>query len=125
MRGKLVRSGALFDVPKDLTYFVHDDEFLVVNPEAGARCVLNPHEFRVLQTLAGGGSTPLEETDETERALAPGEPVLSWIVYFNGNRPNVRSAKHHSATSTTPSPMAAICAARTVTPPRRSACRAS
>ncbi|GAB1642147.1 StsB family radical SAM/SPASM domain sactipeptide maturase [Krasilnikovia sp. MM14-A1259] len=88
MRGNLVRNRSLFEVPNDLTYFVHGDDHLVVNPEVGARCVLTPREFRVLQALAGGSPAPLEETAETERALA--KLILHWVVYFNGNRPTVK-----------------------------------
>src|SRR5256885_1349882 len=91
MRGNLVRRRALFDIPKDLTYFVYGDKHLVLNPEVGARCVLEPREFRVLVALAGsqadGQPAPLPETDETERTLA--KLVLSWIVYFNGSKPEV------------------------------------
>lgn len=91
MRGNLVRSRSLFDVPKDLTYFVHGEKYLVVNPEVGARCVLTSREFRVLEALAGarphGEPTPLEETDESERTLA--KLILNWVVYFNGNTPTV------------------------------------
>src|SRR5437762_4836323 len=90
MRGHLVRGRALFDVPKDLTYFVHGDRHLVFNPEVGARCVLTQREFRVLAALAGssdGEPAPLPETDETERTLA--KLILSWIVYFNGNTPEL------------------------------------
>ena len=92
MRGNLVRSRSLFDVPKDLTYFVHHEDHLVINPEVGARCVLTPREFRVLEALADvrvdGAAAPLEETEETERALA--KLILNWIVYFNGNKPSVK-----------------------------------
>jgi radical SAM protein with 4Fe4S-binding SPASM domain len=100
MRGKLADSQALFDVPEDLTYFVHDGDYLVVNPEVGARCVLTASEFGVLRTLAGlraaaepGGERPvpsaaLPPTHETERALA--KLILNWIVYFNRNRPVVK-----------------------------------
>jgi radical SAM protein with 4Fe4S-binding SPASM domain len=85
MRGNLVRSRSLFDVPKDLTYFVHDEDHLVINPEIGARCVLRAREFRVLEALAT--AQPIEETDEAERVLA--KLILNWVVYFNGNRPTV------------------------------------
>jgi radical SAM protein with 4Fe4S-binding SPASM domain len=92
MRRNLVRSRALFDVPEDLTYFVHDDDFLVVNPRAGARCVLSGPEFRLLEELSrtqgAENPPPLEETDENERALA--KLILNWIVYFNGNKPVVK-----------------------------------
>lgn len=87
MRGNLMRNRSLFEVPKDLTYFVHGDDHLVVNPEVGARCVLTPREFRVLQALANEAATPLEQTPETERTLA--KLILHWVVYFNGNRPRV------------------------------------
>ncbi|WP_405486868.1 StsB family radical SAM/SPASM domain sactipeptide maturase [Streptomyces sp. NBC_00096] len=92
MRGNLVRNLALFEVPNDLTYFVHDEDHLVVNPEVAARCVLSGREFRVLQTLAAaqarGERAALEADAETERVLA--KLILNWIVYFNGNRPQVR-----------------------------------
>ncbi|MFZ3474029.1 StsB family radical SAM/SPASM domain sactipeptide maturase [Streptomyces sp. 4.24] len=92
MRGKLVRNLSLFEVPKDLTYFVHDDDHLVVNPEVAARCVLTGPEFRILRTLAaaqaGGEQAVLEPSVETERLLA--KLILNWIVYFNGNRPQVK-----------------------------------
>lgn len=92
MGGKLVRSRSLFDVPQDLTYFVHDDDYLVVNPQAGARCLLSRREFGILRTLArsrpGGEPTALEDTEETERTLA--KLILNWIVYFNGNKPRIR-----------------------------------
>jgi len=91
MRGHLVRERALFDLPKDLTYFVHGDSHLVVNPEMGARCVLTPREFAVLQALARSGAdgepAPLPETAETERTLA--KLILNWIAYFNGNKPQL------------------------------------
>ncbi|GAA2479675.1 StsB family radical SAM/SPASM domain sactipeptide maturase [Winogradskya humida] len=85
MRGHLVRNRSLFDVPKDLTYFVHGDDHLVINPAVGARCVLTPAEFRVLEALATGA--PLETAQETEKALA--KFILSWIVYYNGHRPTI------------------------------------
>lgn len=92
MRGKLTRDPSLFDVPGDLTYFVKDDgRHLVLNPEVGARCVLDAAEFAVLQTLAGsarGGAARLGQDPATERALA--KLILNWIVYYNGNRPRVR-----------------------------------
>lgn len=92
MRGKLVRSRSLFDVPEDLTYFVHDEDYLVVNPRSGGRCVLRPTEFRVLEALArpqeNGEPAQLDETDETERTLA--KLILSYVVYFNGNKPAIK-----------------------------------
>lgn len=92
MRGNLVRNLSLFDVPKDLTYFVHDEDHLVVNPEVASRCVLTGREFRVLQALAAarvrGEEPALEQDAETERVLA--KLILNWIVYFNGNKPKVR-----------------------------------
>lgn len=92
MGAKLVRSRSLFDVPQDLTYFVHDDDYLVVNPQAGARCLLSAREFGILETLARcqsrGEPAPLEETDETERTLA--KLILNWIVYFNGHMPRIK-----------------------------------
>lgn len=95
MRGKLVRNLSLFDVPSSLTYFVHGEDHLVVNPEVGARCLLSQQEFRVLQALArvrdGSERVPLEPNAETERTLA--RLVLNWIVYFNGNKPEVRIAE--------------------------------
>jgi radical SAM protein with 4Fe4S-binding SPASM domain len=102
MRGNLVRNRSLFEVPTDLTYFAHDDDRLVVNPEVGARCVLNQHEFGVLEALArrraDGQPAPLEETVETEWALeetveterALAKLILNWIVYFNGNKPAIK-----------------------------------
>lgn len=89
MRRSLVGSQALFEVPKDLTYWVHDEDHLVVNPEAGSRCVLNPSEFRVLQTLARmpAAGEPLEATEQNERALA--KLILSCVVYFNGHKPQI------------------------------------
>jgi radical SAM protein with 4Fe4S-binding SPASM domain len=89
MSRNLVRNRALIEVPEDLTYFVHDDDRLVVNPEAGARCMLRPDEFRVLQALARAGQDRLAEsiaeTPENERVLA--KLVLNWVVYFNGHKP--------------------------------------
>src|SRR3954453_19717107 len=87
MSGKLARNHALFDVPEDLTYFMHAGDYLVVNPPSGGRCVLDSREFGVLRTLARP-SARLEETDETDRALA--KLILSWIVYYNGNRPRIK-----------------------------------
>ncbi|MEU8269405.1 StsB family radical SAM/SPASM domain sactipeptide maturase [Sphaerisporangium sp. NPDC049002] len=92
MSGKLARNRALIDVPEDLTYFVHDDDFMVVNPQVGGRCVLSAREFGVLSALArsqaSGEPAPLEETDETERTLA--KLILSWVVYYDGRRPTVK-----------------------------------
>ncbi|MFI5496405.1 StsB family radical SAM/SPASM domain sactipeptide maturase [Actinoplanes sp. NPDC051859] len=92
MRGTLVRNRGLFELPKDLTYFVHNDDHLVVNPEAGARCLLKREEFRVLQALAGasvdGQVVPFEETAFSERVLA--KLILNWVVYYNGNKPKVQ-----------------------------------
>lgn len=92
MPGRLVRDRALFEVPDGLTYFVHYEDYLVVNPQVGGRCVLNPREFRVLDALAraqvAGEPAQLEETDETERILA--KLILNWVVYFNGNRPQIK-----------------------------------
>jgi radical SAM protein with 4Fe4S-binding SPASM domain len=91
MPRSLVRDRSLFEVPQDLTYLVHDEDYLVLNPEAGSRCVLNPREFRVLEVLArpAGIAEPplLEETEETERTLT--KLILNWIVYFNGNKPHI------------------------------------
>src|SRR3954468_14488503 len=84
MTAKLVRSRSLFEVPADLTYFVHGEDRLVVNPHVGARCVLTAPEFQVLATLAAG-TGELAETPQTERALA--KLILNWIVYYNGNKP--------------------------------------
>ncbi len=86
MSGKLARNHSLFDVPEDLTYFVHDGDYLVINPLSGGRCVLDAREFGVLRALARPGGR-LEETEETDRLLA--KLILSWIVYYNGNRPRV------------------------------------
>lgn len=92
MRGNLVRNLASFDVPEDLTYFVHGEDHLVVNPEVAARCVLTGREFRVLQAMAAaqarGERAALEQDDATERALA--KFILNWILYFNGNRPRIK-----------------------------------
>ncbi|WP_051452068.1 StsB family radical SAM/SPASM domain sactipeptide maturase [Actinospica robiniae] len=91
MGRKLVSSRHLFEVPADLTYFTHGEDRLVVNPEAGARCLLGPREFRVLQALAGveqdGEPLPIEDTEENERALA--KLILSWVVYYNGHRATI------------------------------------
>lgn len=91
MRTKLVRNLSLFDVPEDLTYFAHDDDYLVVNPQVSGRCVLSGRQFRVLRALARAQATgqpaQLEETEETERTLA--KLILSWVVYYNGNKPAV------------------------------------
>ncbi|MEU8198376.1 StsB family radical SAM/SPASM domain sactipeptide maturase [Microbispora amethystogenes] len=96
MSGKLARNRSLIEVPADLTYFVHDDEYLVVNPQVGGRCVLDAREFAVLEALArpgaGGEPTRLDETetgesDETDRTLA--KLILNYIVYYNGNRPGL------------------------------------
>ncbi|MEU4380510.1 StsB family radical SAM/SPASM domain sactipeptide maturase [Micromonospora echinofusca] len=85
MRGHLVRNRSRFDVPEDLTYFVHGESHLVINPQVGARCVLTTREFGVLRALVTG--TPLEPDEATERTL--GKLILQWIVYFNGHRPTV------------------------------------
>jgi radical SAM protein with 4Fe4S-binding SPASM domain len=87
MRGHLVQHRNLFDVPDDLTYFVHGDAHLVINPQVGARCVLTPAEFRVLEALAAGPATALPAGEESERTLA--KLILSWVVYFNGHRPAI------------------------------------
>ncbi|MEU4225873.1 StsB family radical SAM/SPASM domain sactipeptide maturase [Nonomuraea sp. NPDC026600] len=87
MSGKLARNHSLFDVPEDLTYFMHDGAYLVVNPHSGGRCVLDSREFGVLQTLARPYAR-LEETAETDRTLA--KLVLAWIVYYNGNHPRIK-----------------------------------
>ncbi|MDF5759115.1 StsB family radical SAM/SPASM domain sactipeptide maturase [Spongiactinospora sp. TRM90649] len=95
MTGKLARNHALFDVPKDLTYFVHGTDHLVVNPESGGRCVLDPREFAVLSALAGprpeGEPPALDAGQETERTLA--KLILSWVVYYNGNRPEIKTGE--------------------------------
>ncbi|MET8160420.1 StsB family radical SAM/SPASM domain sactipeptide maturase [Sphaerisporangium sp. NPDC005289] len=92
MPGKLAGNRALFDVPHDLTYFVNGADHLVVNPQAGGRCVLSAREFAVLRALArpgaGGEPAPLEDSAETERTLA--KLILNWVVYYNGNRPEIR-----------------------------------
>ncbi|MGX6602220.1 StsB family radical SAM/SPASM domain sactipeptide maturase [Micromonosporaceae bacterium Da 78-11] len=87
MRGNLVRNRSSFEVPKDLTYFVNHDDHLVINPAVGARCVLTPQEFRILQALIAGPPAPIEATGENERILA--KLILNWVVYFNGNIPKV------------------------------------
>ena len=95
MAGRLVRNRSSFDVPSGLTYFVNDEKYLVVNPESGGRCALSKREFDVLVTLSGRQASPeaaaLEETEETEKALA--RLILNWIVYFNGNRPAPKTAE--------------------------------
>jgi radical SAM protein with 4Fe4S-binding SPASM domain len=103
VRARLVRRRSLIEVPADLTYFVQDRgaesdrRYLVVNPEVGARCVLDPREFAVLEALTDrpgggrvhdGGPRPLEDTDATERTLA--KLILNWLVYFNGAKPKVK-----------------------------------
>lgn len=92
MRPSLVHRRSQIEVPKDLTYFTHDDKFLVVNPEAGARCVLDAAQFRVLDALARPGEdgepVPLEASDFTDRTIA--KLILNWLVYLDGNRPRVR-----------------------------------
>lgn len=87
MRGHLAQHRNRFDVPEDLTYFVHGETYLVINPQVGARCVLTPAEFRVLTALAAGPSVPLPAGEESERTLA--KLILNWIVYFNRRRPTV------------------------------------
>ncbi|MFI6480547.1 StsB family radical SAM/SPASM domain sactipeptide maturase [Nonomuraea sp. NPDC050663] len=86
MPGKLARSRGLFDVPEDLTYFVHGDTYLVVNPQVGGRCLLSAQEFAVLRALSRPAE-PLPEGEGTERALA--KLILNWIVYYARNRPSV------------------------------------
>ncbi|GLX95372.1 StsB family radical SAM/SPASM domain sactipeptide maturase [Herbidospora sp. NBRC 101105] len=85
MPGKLVKNRALFEVPEGLTYFVHDDRRLVVNPHSGGRVVLTSREFGVLTALAR--ALPLDETLENEKALA--KLILNYVVYYDGHRPNV------------------------------------
>ncbi|HEU5268379.1 MAG TPA: radical SAM protein, partial [Jatrophihabitans sp.] len=89
MRRRLVHSRGLFEVPEDLTYWVHDQDYLVVNPEAGSRCLLTRREFQILQVLARRSpiEEPLVDDEDTERTLA--KLILSWVVYFNGNRPRI------------------------------------
>ncbi|GAB3894530.1 hypothetical protein GCM10027612_45960 [Microbispora bryophytorum subsp. camponoti] len=61
MPGKLARNRSLIDVPADLTYFVHDGKYLVVNPQVGGRYVLDAREFAILAALArprAGGEPP-------------------------------------------------------------------
>ncbi|MEV4807720.1 StsB family radical SAM/SPASM domain sactipeptide maturase [Nonomuraea sp. NPDC049421] len=87
MPGKLTANRALFEVPDGLTYFARTGEYLVVNPHAGGRCVLDEREFGVLQALARTGEA-LEPTRETERTLA--KLILSWVVYYNGNHPKIK-----------------------------------
>ncbi|AGL17729.1 StsB family radical SAM/SPASM domain sactipeptide maturase [Actinoplanes sp. N902-109] len=87
MRGKLLQNRSLFDVPEDLTYFVHGDHHLVINPQVGARCLLTAAEFGILRALAAGEPAPIEPGDHAERTLA--KLILNWVVYFNGHRPQV------------------------------------
>ncbi|MFC4533338.1 StsB family radical SAM/SPASM domain sactipeptide maturase [Sphaerisporangium dianthi] len=93
MPGKLTRNRSLFDVPEDLTYFIHDEDYLVVNPKVGGRCVLDSREFGVLRALArpqaSGEPAHLEETNETERTLA--KLILNSVVYYNGIRPEIKT----------------------------------
>jgi radical SAM protein with 4Fe4S-binding SPASM domain len=88
----LVSNRASITVPADLTYFVNGEEYLVINPELGARAVLTGREFRILQALARPGAdgepNPLEPTADNERTLA--RFVLKWLVYFNGNKPRIK-----------------------------------
>lgn len=92
MPAKLVRNNDLFEIPEDLTYFVYGDHYLIVNPQVGGRCLLNPREFGVLEALvrarASGQSADLHEDGETEHTLA--KLLLSWVVYYNGRRPEVK-----------------------------------
>lgn len=95
MNRSLVANRALFEVPKDLTYFVHDEDHLVVNPEAGARCVLKPREFEVLRALVrtgpDGDAEALGDPAAAERTLT--KLILNWIVYYNGNKPSPAHAE--------------------------------
>ncbi|GIH67933.1 StsB family radical SAM/SPASM domain sactipeptide maturase [Sphaerimonospora thailandensis] len=95
MSGKLVRNSSLLDVPEDLTYFVHDEDYLVLNPQIGGRCVLSSSEFGVLRSLARSRASAepasLEETDEIERTLA--KLILNWMVYYDGNRPKLTTTE--------------------------------
>lgn len=89
MSCKLSRNSSLLSVPEDLTYFAHNNCYLVVNPQNGGRCILNTFEFSVLKKLANSKSnTQLEETKEVDRALA--KLVLNWIVYHNGKPPKIK-----------------------------------
>lgn len=92
MPGRLARNPELFEVPGDLTYFVHDEDRLVINPEVGARCILTPAEFGVLRELVAdrveGRPAVFPDGPAAERALA--KLVLNWIVYYNGHKPRVR-----------------------------------
>lgn len=89
MNVQLSNQRLLFEVPENLTYFRHKDVFLVVNPEVGGRCVLDPLEFRGLQELANSEQEPFSiSSDVMDRILA--KLVLSWVVYYDDNRPNLR-----------------------------------
>lgn len=88
MPGKLAANPALFEVPEDLTYFTHDQDYLVINPRVSGRCVLSAAEFAVLRDLARGASAQLPPTPQTERTLA--KLILNWVVYYNGNKPVIK-----------------------------------
>lgn len=95
MPARLVRNRALFEIPDDLTYFVHNENYLVVNPKIGGRVLLNPREFHVLEALArqqaSGQPAELHEDSETEHTLA--KLILSWVVYYNRQRPEPKIAE--------------------------------
>ena len=104
MRAKLASNCSLFDVPEDLTYFVRDDDYLVLNPKIGGRCLLSRAEFDVLATLAraqiSGQPARLPQTPETERALA--KLILNWVAYYNGATSNNTSILHGGLTRRAP-----------------------
>lgn len=75
-------------VPADLTYFKHNGCFLVINPLVGGRCVLTEEEFGTLRTLSDPlKSGQLDLKNGVRRLLS--KLVLNWIVYIDGNRPNL------------------------------------
>lgn len=81
-------SAERFEIPDDLTYFEHNDTYLVINPQVGGRCVLDAGEFRVLKDLCDPQRrATLDFHGPVKRTVS--KLVLSWVIYVDGNRPKL------------------------------------
>lgn len=77
-----------FAVPDELTYFEHNQTFLVINPQVGGRCLLDAKEFRTLKDLCDPQSRAVMDFDSAvKRTVA--KLVLGWVIYVDGNRPRL------------------------------------
>jgi len=90
MNAILSRTLTLFEVPASLTYFRHNQSYLVVNPEVGSSRVLDRHQFELLQRIASNDPFPLVGEDQTNNERDLALFILSRLAYYNGHKPEIK-----------------------------------